>query len=100
MGRCSSSRASPCCHGTMDCQEVSGSWVRGLRSVQSAAHHNSQAAAIRCAAFLRDWLGPRIFAGRLSTPQLLVMQQFVPTAIVYSNKACFVAEPIKPGSFG
>lgn len=68
--------------------------------MQSAAHHNSQAAAIRCAAFLRDWLGPRIFAGRLSTPQLLVMQQFVPTAIVYSNKACFVAEPIKPGSFG
>lgn len=76
------------------------SWLSGAvgcgRSVQSAAHHNSQAAAIRCAAFLRDWLGPRIFAGRLSLPQQQIMQQFVPTSIVYTNKACFVADAVKP----
>lgn len=67
------------------------------RSVQSATHQGCQAAAIAAAAFLRDWLGPRIWAGRLSPQQQDLMQRFVPT-VVRANKACYVAEYDKFGS--
>lgn len=66
------------------------------RSVQSATHQGCQAAAIAAAAFLRDWLGPRIFAGRLPPPQQELMLRFVPT-MVRANKACYVAEYDKSG---
>ncbi len=73
--------------------------VRACRSVQSAAHQGCQSAAITAAGFLRDWLGPRIWAGRLSPEQQALMRQFVPT-VVRNNKACYVAEYAKPGFSG
>ena len=45
------------------------SFVYTCRSVQTATHQGCQTAAIAAVAFLRDWLGPRIFAGRLSLEQ-------------------------------
>lgn len=66
-------------------------------SVQSATHQGCQTAAIAAAGFLRDWLGPRIWAGRLSPQQQDLMLRFVPT-VVRANKACYAAKYDKFGS--
>ena len=69
------------------------------RSIQSAMHQGCQNAAIDAAGFLRDWLGPRIFAGRLSHEQQQVMQQFVPADLSQTG-SCFGVPPPKFGLSG
>jgi hypothetical protein len=54
---------------SMRCINMVCACMHTCRSVQTATHQGCQTAAIAAAAFLRDWLGPRIFAGRLSPEQ-------------------------------
>jgi len=44
------------------------------RSLSRSGHNATETAAGDAIAFLRDWLGPRIFAGRLSEDLVLLMQ--------------------------
>lgn len=67
-----------------------------IRCVESMAHLNSRHAAIQASAFFRDWLGPRVFAGRLTPEQQEIMNQCVPTSVIRSVKGCFIADSIKP----
>lgn len=68
-----------------------------FRCVQSSEHLNNQHAAIQLCAFLRDWLGPRIFAGRLTAEQQQLMLQFVPLCVVHTAKSgCLLTNTAKP----
>ncbi len=44
------------------------------RSLEHSGHQACEAAAGDAVAFLRDWLGPRILAGRLTQQQIRLMQ--------------------------
>lgn len=78
-------------------QSMGSEWAWcACRCVESAAHQNCQYAAVQTCSFLRDWLGPRIFAGRLTPEQQQLMQQRVPTSVVHATKGCFITDSVKP----
>ena len=70
------------------------------RSLERSGHQACEAAAGDAVAFLRDWLGPRILAGRLTEQQIRLMQSSlrVPPPAPGSLGAAAAGLPVPQGS--